>query len=78
MNIHLNNIDWDSQLSISLDFSETVSNFYSTIHTAINLFIPKVFKHKNQYPQWYSRKLKSLIFNKKRLHKEFKVSKDSR
>ncbi|KAL4104729.1 hypothetical protein QTP88_020011, partial [Uroleucon formosanum] len=76
MNAYLHNIDWDSLLSDSLDFSVTVSNFYSVIHDAINSFIPKIYIHKNQYPQWYSRKLKSLIYNKKRLHKEFKVTKD--
>ncbi|KAL4153587.1 hypothetical protein QTP88_001420 [Uroleucon formosanum] len=51
-------------------------SFKSIIHDAINSFIPKIYIHKNQYPQWYSRKLKSLIYNKKRLHKEFKVTKD--
>jgi hypothetical protein len=67
MNAYLNNINWDSLLSDSLDFSVTISNFYSVIHDAINSnsFIPKMYKHKNQYPQWYSRNLKSLIYNKK-------------
>jgi len=76
MNAYLHNIDWDSLLSDSLDFSVTVSNFYSVINDAINSFIPKIYIHKHQYLQWYSRKLKSLIYNKKRLHKEFKVTKD--
>jgi len=39
MNAYLNNIDWDSLLSDSLDFSVTVSNFYSVIHDAINSFL---------------------------------------
>jgi len=69
MNAYLNNIDWDSLFSDSLDFSFTVSNFYSVIHDAINSFIPESYKHKNQYPQWYSRDLKSLIYNKKQLHR---------
>jgi len=76
MNAYLSNIDWNSLLSDSLDFSVTISNFYSVIHNAINLFTPKVYKHKNPYPQWYSRELKSLIYNKKRLHKEFNFTKN--
>lgn len=28
------------------------------------------------YPQWYSSELKSLIFNKKSLHKKFKLTND--
>jgi hypothetical protein len=75
INSYLNNIDWDSVLNESLDYSVTITNFYSVIHNAINLFISKVYKYKNQYPQWYSRELKSLIYNKKQLHKEFKFQK---
>jgi hypothetical protein len=47
------------------------------IQNAINIFTPKSSKIKTNYPQWYSRKLKSLLFNKKCLHKEFKITKDS-
>jgi hypothetical protein len=48
MNAYLNNIDWDSLLNESLDYSVTITNFYSVIHNVINLFIPKVSTHKNQ------------------------------
>jgi hypothetical protein len=76
MNVHLNSIVWESVLCDSLDFSVIIHNFYTVIQNAINMFTPKVAKNKTHYPQWYSSELKSLLYNKKRLHKEFKITKD--
>lgn len=76
MNKYFNNIDWESLLSDSLDFSLVISNFYSIINEAINIYTPKFFNCNYKYPQWFSSELKSLIFNKKRLHKEFKSTND--
>jgi hypothetical protein len=76
MNKYFNNTDWKSLLSDSLDFSLVISNFYSTIYEAITIFTPKFAKYNHKYPQWYSNDLKSLIFNKKRVHKEFKTTND--
>lgn len=54
-----------------------VTNFFSTISYAINLFTPKFYNHKSNYPPWYSKELKTLIFNKKkRPHKDNKITKD--
>lgn len=76
MNIYFNTIDWGSLLSDNLEFSSVISNFYSTIYKGISIFSPKFSNRNHKYPQSYSRELKSLIFNKKRLHKEFKMTND--
>lgn len=76
MNSYFNTINWDSLLDDSLDFPAMNTNFYSTISYAIDLFTPKFYNHKSSYPPWYSKKLKTLIFDKKRLHKEYKTTKD--
>lgn len=73
MNIYFNSINWGSLLSNNLDFSLVISNIYSTIYKGISIFSPKFTNHNHKYLQWYSRELKSLVFNKKRLHKEFKM-----
>jgi len=76
MNIHFNNIDWDSVLCDDFDFSDVINNFYTVIQNAINIFTPVNSKIKTNYPRWYSRELKYLLVNKKRLHKEFKITKN--
>jgi len=65
MNTYFNTINWDSLLDDSLEFLAMVTNFYSTISCAINFFTPKFYNHKSSYPPWYSKELKTLIFNKK-------------
>jgi Reverse transcriptase (RNA-dependent DNA polymerase) len=64
-------INWCS-LFKNLNLNDAVNMFYCIIYEIIDIFVPKVIKRQSNYPLWYSKNLKDLIFKKKIAHKLYK------
>lgn len=75
MNADLGEIDCDSLLSNKLDFLMIIFNFFAVIWSDINTFSPKFYRRNLYFLRWNTKKLKTLHFNKKRLHRSLKLSK---
>ena len=70
---HLNAIDWDFEsCGISPDLA--VDRLYSHLYDAIDAFVPVKTYRRSLYPRWFSPRLRSLIRDKKRAHKDYKTS----
>lgn len=57
----LASIDWINLLK-DLCVNQAVNLFYCIIYKIIDIFVPKIIKHHSNYPSWFSRNLKELIF----------------
>lgn len=76
LNQHLHGFDWQ-KLFLNLDISSSVKKFYDIMEGAMNTFIPKKIIKGLKFPIWMSADLKNLIFKKKIIHKQFKITKNS-
>ena len=60
----LNSISWDQYLS-SPDVNTMVSDFYSVLYYAVNMFVPKKPVFHSTYPSWFSKELINCIKKKR-------------
>jgi len=74
MNVHTI-INWSSLLSETLEFSVIISGFYFIISSPNNIFVPMFPRRTHSFLQWYSNEIKTLFYNKKRLHENIKLPK---
>lgn len=70
----LNNVNWTNEFK-ELNLDQSVSKFYDIINGSISSFVPKVTVGDFKFPKWVSNELKQIIINKKKSHKQFKLSK---
>lgn len=73
INFSLASVNW-LVLFQNLCINEAVDLFYSIMYEIIDIFVPKIVKRNLNYPSWFSKNLKDLIFKKKIAHKLFKSS----
>ena len=70
----INNVDRNLRFD-HLDSIKAVQIFYDVINNIISQCVPKFKIVKSSFPVWFSKELKSLIFNKKIAHKKYKITK---
>lgn len=69
----------ESELQISYkskDINEQCESFYSSLHSIIDKYVPKIPIYSSNFPRWYSPELKHLIVQKKIAHKKWKITRD--
>ena len=71
LNQKLMDIDWNSTLC-NLEVSSAVKRFYDILLSLIAETCPKKHRNSAGYPSWFSKKLISLLINKKIAHKNYK------
>lgn len=73
INNYLSTVDWSTVL-IGETIDEVVNNFYRTIQTVFEQFVPKVrINSSNRYPTWYSKALVHIITDKLKAHSRWKL-----
>lgn len=73
INFALNLIDWNA-LFYNVDIDTAIERFHVVINDVINEFVPIKTKKIDDYPPWFDNNLKSLISQKKKLHRLFKCT----
>lgn len=73
INDYLGSIDWSEILNFDC-VNAALDVFYSVIFGALEIFVPKRVIKNRKFPLWFSNELKSLVFEKKRAHRNFKSS----
>lgn len=70
---YLSRVNWN-EVILDDDVQKSVSNFYSVLNSGIELYVPRRITKKYNFPNWFSPRLKGLIYSKKAAHKLFKKS----
>lgn len=73
VNQKLANIDWEAELAI-FDTLQADDRFYKMLNEIIKENVLKKRTKSDNFPTWFSKKLKTLIVEKKIAHKDFKKS----
>lgn len=73
LNYCLSTIDWKFLDQID-SLSEAVDAFYTLLYRAIDQHVPKTLCKQRKFPLWFSETLKALIFEKKRVHRQYRMS----
>lgn len=71
MNNMLANVDW-SNMYLKNDINISLNIFYKEILSIIDVLAKKIYIKKCKFPIWFSSELRSLIIEKKKVHKVFK------
>lgn len=72
INSSLHDVDWNCLLyNTTLD--RAVENFYNTLYTLIDKFVPQRLYTPNTFPPWYTKPLQKVIKEKYKFLKKFKV-----
>lgn len=69
----LNRVDW-SFISSETDIEVATQRFYDFLLAGIEMSTPVKRVHRTSFPMWFSKELKSLIFEKKKAHSDYKRS----
>lgn len=77
MNNMLASIDWSNLYLIS-DINIATNFFYNKLQSIINIIAKKVLINQSKFPKWFSSELRSLIIEKKKVHKAFKSTGDQK
>lgn len=72
---YLDHLDW-SFLEAGNNITDQVEQFYSFLNTSRELYVPKIYVKASLYPIWFTKELKELIYNKKQMHKLYKLSRN--
>lgn len=75
LNDYLEHINWDF-INDYVDINNATDAFYKILYHAIDISVPQSLCKERKFPVWFSHELKSLIFEKKIAHREYKTSKD--
>ena len=67
-------MDWERFFGDS-SIDKCLDKFYLVLHTVIDSSVPNWISTFTTYPPWYTKELKNLIFEKKRIHIKWKAVK---
>jgi hypothetical protein len=69
----LESFNWLETITI-LDIDSATSTLYDALYFSILNFVPEINYVPSKFPRWFSKDLKSIVFDKKRAHAKYKVS----
>lgn len=61
---------------MNLDLNSATYYLYDAIHSSILQFVPEVSYKQSNFPAWFSKDLKSLVYSKNKAHALFKSTQD--
>ena len=77
MNHCLSYVNWFDFIDFNIfSFDDCIHNFYQLLHELIDVTVPKFQVRTSSYPNWYSMELINLIQHKKKIHLQWKSTRD--
>ena len=73
INLDLSNIAWE-KLILDCSFEDAIFKFYKILQETISKKVPLKRYKNSSFPYWFSADLKSLLFDKKVAHKNYKLT----